>query len=106
MCGIYGVVDLHHRTIAPSQLKAATDTLTHRGPDDAGYALINSKSKTIRLFSDRDSPEEVRSAIPVLHEQPDSIQADIGLGHRRFAIIDLSPGGHQPFTDSMMAKRL
>lgn len=47
-------------------LKTMTDTLTHRGPDDSGF------------------------------EMPDHPDAQIGLGHRRLSILDLSPLGHQP----------
>lgn len=53
-----------------SLLKKMTDRLVHRGPDDAGYEIFN-----------------------------DGI-ANVGLGHRRLSIIDLSPLGHQPmFSD-------
>ncbi len=47
-------------------LKAITDTVTHRGPDSSGYELI------------------------------ETAEANVGLGHRRLSIIDLSEAGHQP----------
>lgn len=47
-------------------LQTMTDTLHHRGPNDSGYELI------------------------------DTAHAQIGLGHRRLSILDLSPLGHQP----------
>lgn len=65
MCGIAGFIDFSKRTSA-AQLKEMTDTLTHRGPDDAGYELF---------------------------EDPD---AHIGFGQRRLSILDLSALGHQP----------
>jgi len=43
-----------------------TDRLRHRGPDDAGYLLLGEP-----------------------HGQ-------VGLGHRRLSVVDLSPKGHQP----------
>ncbi|MEZ9678490.1 asparagine synthase (glutamine-hydrolyzing) [Vibrio splendidus] len=49
-------------------LKDMTDTLYHRGPDDGGY-----------FFKDFD-------------------KSQIGLGHRRLSILDLSNHGHQPMT--------
>jgi asparagine synthase (glutamine-hydrolysing) len=49
-----------------SILKKMTDTLEHRGPDDQGYQVF---------------------------QEPD---ITIGLGHRRLAILDLSPLGRQP----------
>lgn len=66
MCGIVGIaskinVDNY------SWLKGARDTMTHRGPDDAG-----------EWWSDNHN---------------------IGLGHRRLSIIELSKAGHQPMLD-------
>ncbi|MCL6524170.1 MAG: asparagine synthase (glutamine-hydrolyzing) [Thermoflavifilum sp.] len=49
-------------------LKEMTDALIHRGPDDQGYEIF------------------------------DNTFANIGLGHRRLSIIDLTPGGHQPMS--------
>ena len=65
MCGIAGFID-YKRNISTNKLKAITDTLSHRGPDDAGY------------FFD------------------ELTDYSIGLGHRRLAILDLSANGHQP----------
>lgn len=47
-------------------LQQCTDTLVHRGPDGSGYEFIGND------------------------------QVQIGLGHRRLSIIDLSEAGHQP----------
>jgi asparagine synthase (glutamine-hydrolysing) len=47
-------------------LKKCTDVLIHRGPDGSGYEFFQNK------------------------------EAQIGLGHRRLSIIDLSEGGKQP----------
>lgn len=47
-------------------LKKMTDALAHRGPDDCGHNLF---------YTDK---------------------ANIGLGHRRLSILDLSSSGHQP----------
>ncbi len=45
-----------------------TDVLHHRGPDDSGYSFY------------------------------ETTQANIGLGHRRLSILDLSAHGHQPMS--------
>ena len=55
-----------NKKIDNDTLKEMTDTLHHRGPDDSGY------------FFDTTS------------------DANIGLGHRRLSILDLSSHGHQP----------
>ncbi len=65
MCGISGFVDFHAKS-TEATLKAMTDTLHHRGPDDSGYFFEGNTVHTL------------------------------GLGHRRLSILDLSAHGHQP----------
>lgn len=65
MCGIAGFIDFTRQT-GKDTLVRMTDVLAHRGPNDAGYEVI---------------------------EQPG---ASVGLGQRRLSILDLSSGGHQP----------
>jgi asparagine synthase (glutamine-hydrolysing) len=72
MCGIVGILAFKS-SIPVGVLERATDSLAHRGPDDSGTILL-------------------RQANP---------EMQIGLGHRRLAIIDLSPLGHQPMRDPM-----
>ena len=55
-----------NRQSTKTDLTRMTDILHHRGPDDSGYYL----------------------------DQQDTV--NIGLGHRRLSILDLSPLGHQP----------
>jgi asparagine synthase (glutamine-hydrolysing) len=66
MCGIAGCFQPDGVGAAAAQdtLRAMTDVLRHRGPDDAGCWVDPA--------------------------------AGIALGHRRLAILDLSPLGHQP----------
>jgi asparagine synthase (glutamine-hydrolysing) len=71
MCGIVGI--LARTTQIPAEvLEQATLSLAHRGPDDSGTVLLKDAE-----------PEPL----------------EIGLGHRRLAILDLSPLGHQPMQD-------
>jgi len=70
MCGIVGIL-ARKTQIPPAVLEQATNSLAHRGPDDSGMVLLET--------------------------QPEPLE--IGLGHRRLAIIDLSPLGHQPMQD-------
>ncbi|MGY0217558.1 asparagine synthase (glutamine-hydrolyzing) [Endozoicomonadaceae bacterium StTr2] len=65
MCGIIGGVIKSTERLA-SRIENSLHNLKHRGPDDRGYKVYNSKSSTI-VF-----------------------------GHTRLAIIDLSESGHQP----------
>jgi asparagine synthase (glutamine-hydrolysing) len=71
MCGIVGILARNSR-ISPAVLEQATRSLAHRGPDDSGTVLLKDT-------------------------QPGPLE--IGLGHRRLAILDLSPLGHQPMQD-------
>jgi asparagine synthase (glutamine-hydrolysing) len=71
MCGIVGIL-ARNAAVVPEILERATESLSHRGPDDSGTIII------------RDS-----GSGPV----------EIGLGNRRLAILDLSPLGHQPMQD-------
>lgn len=58
------------KRLEEKELRRATDVIGHRGPDDSGYHVFN--------FAD----------------------ANIGFGHRRLSILDLSPLGHQPMFDA------
>lgn len=71
MCGIVGIL-ARNTQIPPAVLEQATRSLAHRGPDDCGTVLLKETQ-----------------AKPV----------EVGLGHRRLAILDLSPLGHQPMQD-------
>lgn len=71
MCGIVGII-ARGGSVDPDLLERATQSLAHRGPDDSGTVII-------------------RETIPEA--------AEIGLGNRRLAILDLSPLGHQPMQD-------
>ncbi len=71
MCGIFGIV-ARGATLPEGVLERGTNSLAHRGPDDAGIVVV-------------------RDAGPV--------PVEVGLGNRRLAILDLSPLAHQPMHD-------
>ena len=66
-----GIVGIvaHKSQVAPEMLERATQSLAHRGPDDSGTIILH------------------------------DADAEVGLGNRRLAILDLSPLGHQPMHD-------
>ena len=70
VCGIVGIV-ARGSHVPADVLDRATGSLAHRGPDDSGTVVV------------RDAVAGV----------------EVGLGHRRLSIIDLSPLGHQPMQD-------
>ena len=71
MCGIFGIV-AHNSQIPSGVLERGTQSLAHRGPDDHGTVLLHDCTYG---------------------------SAEIGLGNRRLAILDLSPLAHQPMHD-------
>jgi len=69
MCGIVGVLDRHGRPVSEAVLRRMTGALSHRGPDGQGYRVLAS----------------------------DAWQ--VGLGHARLRVIDLSDAADQPMTN-------
>jgi asparagine synthase (glutamine-hydrolysing) len=69
MCGICGIIGTSPPAIATG-VHAMMDAMVHRGPNDAGYEVLN-------LGSDEGGPSA-------------------GFGFRRLAILDLTAAGHQP----------
>jgi len=93
VCGIAGIFNLDGQPISVQQLRRMADLLRHRGPDDEGYALFNTRSGQATHYKGPDSPQaldlpDIRTAEPS--------NADLGLAERRLAILDLSPSGHTP----------
>lgn len=97
MCGIAGVIRFDGANVPTPLIKAMGRAIKHRGDDDLGYVLLNSSSVP-HPFCGEDSDEAIRHSLPDL----DTVVGEAytaAFCHRRFSIIDLSPGGHQPFLD-------
>jgi len=97
VCGIAGY--LAEKDVRGARtLLDMTRALAHRGPDDEGLAWIHPPtSRAVSASTDATAAGarcdgDWRGFDDVLHR--------VGLGHRRFSIVDLSPGGHQPFRSS------
>lgn len=86
MCGITGIISRDQ--INPIDLKKMNDVLFHRGPDGEGFFLSNGIERNIYLQG--------------LIDYSPHLSVNVGFGHRRLAIVDLSPAGHQPM---LMADR-
>lgn len=99
MCGIAGIVDLTGAALDPALLQSMADAIHYRGPDDEGYVLIEHGAGRFQHYCGAASPGSIRDKLPLI-ESATPARWNIGLAHRRFSIIDLTPGGHQPiFTE-------
>jgi asparagine synthase (glutamine-hydrolysing) len=80
-------------------LRAMTGQTRHRGPDDEGYVLFHSGHPPTCWFGDDTAAAVLEAALswrPAAHVSSATELAHLGLGHRRLAIVDASPLGHQP----------
>ena len=93
MCGIFGVWNLDGSGVDVAAVVRATTAIRHRGPDDEGYLLINTRSGRTELCGGKDTTSELR--LPDIFQFA-SDQFDLAFGFRRLSILDLSPDGHQP----------
>ncbi len=89
MCAIAGLYEASGRPVEPVVLERMIQVQAHRGPDGQGMALL-STDPALRPIS-VGGPEVARQHAPVSGYS-------IGFGHRRLAIIDPSPLGHQPMS--------
>jgi len=95
MCGIVGAYNLNGMAIDAQQVFQAAHLMRHRGPDGEGYLLLNTASGEHSLRNGPDTPANIIHP-PV--DAPALFTPNLVLGHRRLAIVDLSPGGHEPMT--------
>ncbi|HCR12939.1 MAG TPA: asparagine synthase (glutamine-hydrolyzing) [Desulfovibrio sp.] len=106
MCGIAAIISRTGKPVDPYALKAMNDALAHRGPDDSGYALLtpsptrDGRGGSCAVFTDPQFRHANQHIAPFggefFHAQCDKARHAVGLAHRRLAIIDLAPSGHQP----------
>lgn len=99
MCGIAGIVDLNYKPVITENLLNMNKVISHRGPDDEGYVLINQNDFTFKCFSGEGSSDFIKNTYQILDSNSNVKNYNIGLCHRRFSIIDLTTNGHQPFFD-------
>jgi asparagine synthase (glutamine-hydrolysing) len=95
MCGVISVWNRDGAPVDMAALSRAATALRHRGPDDEGYVLIDTRSGRTIACAGRDTRPDV--ALPRL----DDIRGqhfDLALAHRRLVILDDSPAGHQPMS--------
>lgn len=95
MCGILALIRDNARGESSTiPLVNSTREVRHRGPDDEGY-LLWQRGEPPRVFAADESSLAARHARR-LSPLPARSSWQVGFGHRRLSIVDLSPGGHQP----------
>lgn len=87
MCAIAGLYSPSGMSVDLRTLEAMTQVQAHRGPDGEGYVLL--------AHGGAEGPLAVKG--PLASSLPSGAHRyALGFGHRRLAIVDLSPLGHQP----------
>ncbi len=81
MCGICGEIDFN-KGVRVEPIQRMCKVLAHRGPDDEGMVFIKG-NQCMELIRPYPSPFKQNGF-------------EVGLGHRRLSIIDLSSVAHQP----------
>ena len=102
MCGIAGVMTRDGRADL-GRLHQMSRLLRHRGPDGEGILLLDPEGGAHPLGGP-DTPRAIyesglRYAPGGAGNRDAAAHYRVGLMHRRLAIIDLSPAGHQPLSD-------
>lgn len=96
MCGISGVISKNNIHI-DSFIKM-NQIIKHRGPDDEGFVLFNNNE--IQVLGSSDTAKDSWFANEAYSTKSDvksiTFDANVGFGHRRLSILELSPKGHQP----------
>lgn len=104
MCGISGVYSFKGPTeaVLPAAL-LMNSKIRHRGPDGEGLLVWNGQDAPQPLYT-IDTPAEIIHAdhtwTPSFAAGEYTSSAQLALAHRRLAIIDLAPTGHQPLSYS------
>ena len=103
MCGIAGIYERRGR-VDMGRLQAMAQLMRHRGPDDQGLLLCDAASGATLTHGGPDTPADVfTSGLPYAPGVSRGAVRDanwsVALLHRRLAIVDLKPSGHQPMCD-------
>jgi asparagine synthase (glutamine-hydrolysing) len=102
MCGIAGVFARDGRADL-GRLHRMSRLLRHRGPDGEGMVLLDPSGAAPFVLGGADTPHDVYAAdlpwAPGRAAAPADAVYPVGLLHRRLAIVDLTPSGHEPMCD-------
>ncbi|HEX8173588.1 MAG TPA: asparagine synthase (glutamine-hydrolyzing) [Pyrinomonadaceae bacterium] len=97
MCGIFGIHYTNGQRVDSAALESGSRLLRHRGPDDEGYLLADTRTGRTRACIGRETISELDE--PQISGNVDG-SFNLALGFRRLSILDLSPAGHQPMSSA------
>ncbi len=97
MCGIAGYWLKRPRNPDPRAVGELLEAVRERGPDDEGVCFLLRGKGEPRYFSTRQTMPSIASRLPHYESAAGQQPHDAALLHTRYAIIDLSEGGHQPY---------
>ncbi|MEN9946469.1 MAG: hypothetical protein RLZZ293_855, partial [Pseudomonadota bacterium] len=70
--------------------------IKHRGPDDEGYYVETEQQQLVLAGDDSQCDGQLIYTQATKLNDYLELPIELGLGHRRLSIVDLSPQGHQP----------
>ncbi len=100
MCGIAALIAGVGSDLG-ALIRQMTQLASHRGPDSEGYALFSRDGRSLVAAAGADTPAAAFTS-GLAHAPQTTIEAacnfsiGVALGHRRLAVVDLSPAAHQP----------
>jgi len=98
MCGIAGYFVRKPSKGDTTTIQTLLKSIRQRGPDDEGVCLIGRGGKVCKFYRTEGTLPTIEME-HIGHTQS-IIHHDVALIHTRYAIIDLTEGGHQPFVSS------
>lgn len=97
MCGIAGYVRVEPDEFSESRLRSLLGPIRPRGPDDEGVWLGNRRTGDSRDIRTRRTAGEAAAGSPSLGDPGARFDHDVALLATRYAVMDRSVAGHQPF---------